>query len=226
MALGELNMEDLIEFKGTRRGLIVNVKKRASLETIKQSIIDRLESSVGFFNGAKICAINCPDLSDIELIDLKEHISSRFDVEFIEEEQKEPEVRYYNTKYINTLRSGDNVQFDGDVVVMTDMKPGCQIMAAGNIVVMGDINPGAKVVAYGNVIVMGKVEGFIHAGALGNIHSYIVANNLDPKILKIANCIAEAPEEEYISNKSIDPEIAFINNGIIVIENYSSKNIK
>jgi septum site-determining protein MinC len=226
VALGELNMEDLIEFKGTRRGLIVIVKKRASLETIKQSIMDRLESSIGFFNGAKICAIDCPDLSDIELIELKEHISSRFDVEFIEEEPKEPEGRYYNTKYINTLRSGDNVQFDGDVAVMTDMKPGCQIIATGNIVVMGNINPGAKVVAYGNVTVMGKVEGFIHAGASGNTHSYIVANNLDPKILKIANCIAEAPEEEYISTKAINPEIAFINNGIIVIENYSSKNIK
>ena len=122
------------------------------------------------------------------------------------------------------MRSGDNVEFEGDVVVMTDMKPGCKVMATGSVVVMGNIKPGAKVVSYGNVVVMGKVEGFIHAGAKGNKNAYIVANNLNPMVLKIANYIAEAPDEEYMKSDDINPEIAFTSNEMIVIENYLPKN--
>jgi septum site-determining protein MinC len=151
---------------------------------------------------------------------------SKFDIDFIEETQLLKASEDYQTKYVNNMRSGDYVEFEGDVVVMADMKPGCQILATGNVVVMGNVNTGAKVIANGNVIVMGKVEGFIHAGAKGNKNSYIVANYLNPKVLKIASFIAEAPEDEYSTSKSINPEIAFISNDMIIIENYLPKNIK
>ena len=216
--------EELVEFKGNKRGIVVNVKRKASFEEIRQSIIDKIETAIGFFNGAKIYSINYNHLSDIELLQLKEDITSRFDIEFIEEEIKIP-YAHNGTKYVNNMRSGENVEFEGDIVVMGDMKPGCQIIATGSAVVMGNISPGAKVIAYGNVVVMGKVEGFIHAGAKGNKNAYIVANNLKPMVLKIANYIAEAPEGEYESIDYINPEIAFMNNEMIVIENYLPKKI-
>jgi septum site-determining protein MinC len=217
--------EELVEFKGNKRGIVVNVKKKASFEEIRQSIIDKIESSVGFFNGAKICSINYDYLSDVQLLQLKEDITSKFDIEFIEQEIKVP-YGVYETKYINNMRSGDNVEFEGDVVVMADMKPGCRVRATGSVVVMGDIRPGAKVISNGNVVVMGKVEGFIHAGARGNKNAYIVANNLNPMVLKIANYIAEAPDEDYTKSDDISPEIAFTSNEIIVIENYLPKKNK
>lgn len=217
--------EELVEFKGNKRGIVVNVKKKASFEEIRQSIIDKIESSVGFFNGAKICSINYDYLSDVQLLELKEDITSKFDIEFIEQEIKLP-YGVYETKYINNMRSGDNVEFEGDVVVMADMKPGCQVRATGSVVVMGDIRPGAKVISNRNVVVMGKVEGFIHAGARGNKNAYIVANNLNPMVLKIANYIAEAPDEDYTKSDDISPEIAFTSNEMIVIENYLPKKNK
>ena len=62
-----------------------------------------------------------------------------------------------------------------------------------------------RVVANGNVIVMGKVEGFIHAGAIGNKNAYVVANNLNPKVLQIAENIAEAPEMKIMNKKNNKP---------------------
>lgn len=216
--------DQIVEFKGNKRGIIINVKKNASFEEISQCIIDKIETSIGFFNGAKIYSINCDDLSDVEFLKIKEDITSRFDIEFIEEEEEIP-YAYHETKYVNNMRSGENIEFDGDVVVMGDMNPGCRVVAAGNAVIMGSISAGAKVIAYGNVVVMGKVEGFIHAGAKGNKNAYIVANNLKPMILKIANYIAEAPDDEYVKRDEVNPEIAFMNNEIIVIENYLPKKI-
>ena len=226
MSLKEFNTKGLVEFKGSKRGIIVNIKRFASFDEIKQGIIERLESSIGFFNGARIYEINCDYLSDIQIIEIKYDISSRFDVEFVEENEKK-EVCNFQTKYVNNLRSGENIEFDGDVIVMTDMKSGSQVSSTSNVVVMGNIEPGARVVANGNVVVMGSVKGFIHAGAIGNEKAYVVSNNLNARVLQIAQNIAEAPEDEdYEEEKSIIPEIALVNNGRIVVESYLPKVIK
>lgn len=223
MSLNEFTTSELVEFKGSKKGIIVNIKRKATFDEIKNSIIDKLESSIGFFNGAKICAINCEYLSDIQIMMLKDDISSKFDVEFIEEYKKK-EITSFQTKYVNNLRSGENIEFDGDIIVMTDMKSGSQVSATCNVVVMGDISSGARVVANGNVIVMGSVSGFIHAGANGNQNAYVVAGNLNPKILQIASNIAEAPDDEnHEENKENRPEIAFVSNDIMVIESYLPK---
>lgn len=227
MSLNEFTSSELVEFKGSKKGIIVNIKRKATFDEIKSSIIDRLESSIGFFNGAKICSINCEYLSDIQIIMLKDDISSKFDVEFIEEEENKKEITTFKTKYVNNLRSGENIEFDGDVIVMTDMKSGSQVSATCNVVVMGDISSGARVVARGNVTVMGSVSGFIHAGSNGNKNAYVVAGNLNPKVLQIAGNIAVAPDDENNeSNKQNRPEIAFISNDTLVIESYLPKTIK
>ena len=160
------------------------------------------------------------------MLELKHDITSRFDIEFIEE-YEELKCSNFQTKYVSNLRSGENIEFDGDVVVMKDMKPGSQINSKGNTVVMGDISSGARVVAGGNVIVMGSVTGFIHAGAMENENAYVVANSLNPKVLQIAGNIAEAPDDDsFEDKKEISPEIAFVSKGRIVIESYLSKTIK
>ncbi|HBG4928258.1 TPA: septum site-determining protein MinC [Clostridioides difficile] len=224
MSLREICSQELVEFKGNKRGIIVNIKREASFEEIQEKIINKLEAYVGFFNGAKISKINSDCLTDMEILELKEGITSRFDVEFVED-QKIEENSNFPTKYVNTLRSGENIEFEGDVVILNDMKPGSKVLSKSNTVVMGDINAGAKVVAGGNVFVMGKIEGFVHAGAEGNEFAYVVAGNINPKILQIADNIAEAPddEENYESESEISPEIAFVSNGRIVIESYLSK---
>ncbi|WP_296647219.1 septum site-determining protein MinC [Romboutsia sp. 13368] len=226
MSLNEFTTSELVEFKGSKKGIIVNIKSKATFDEIKSSIINKLEASIGFFNGAKICSINCDYLTDIQIMMLKDDISSRFDVEFIEEANIKKSTSF-QTKYVNNLRSGENIEFDGDIIVMTDMKSGSQVSSTCNVVVMGDVSSGARVVANGNVIVMGSVLGFIHAGANGNENAYAVAGNLNPKVLQIAKNIAEAPDDEtYENNKQNGPEIAFVSNGTMVVENYLPKTIK
>lgn len=226
MSLIDFEAKELVEFKGSKRGIIVNIKRTASFDDIKQAIIDRLESSVGFFNGAKICEINSKCLSDIQIINIKDDISSRFDVEFVEDYENKI-AKNFQTRYVNNLRSGENIEFDGDIIVMTDMKSGSQVSSTSNVVIMGDVSSGARVVAHGNVIVMGSVKGFIHAGAAGNENAYAVANNLNAKVLQIAGNIAEAPDDEtYEEEKANVPEIALVSNGRIIIESYLHKIIK
>ncbi|WP_297132344.1 septum site-determining protein MinC [Terrisporobacter sp.] len=228
MSLREFSTEELVEFKGNKRGLIINIKKVAPFEQVQKSIIDRLEENIGFFCGAKIYQINCDYLKDVQILMIEEAITSKFDIEFVEEE-KEEDINTYETKYVDTMRSGENIVFDGDVVVMSDMNPGSQVSSTRNVVVMGNIQAGAKVVANGNIIVMGQVKGFVHAGAKGNTSAYVIANSLCPKILQIADNIAEAPDDDYDESKEdeqVIPEIAFVSKERIVIESYLPKTLK
>ena len=229
MSLRKYSTEELIEFKGNKKGLIINIKKVAPFEQVKESIIDRLEENVGFFNGAKIYQINSDYLNDVQMMMIEAAITSRFDIEFVEEKDKETYINTYETKYVDNMRSGEKVVFDGDVVVMSDMNPGSQVSSTRNVVVMGNINSGAKVVANGNIVVMGEVRGFVHAGAKGNDSAYVIANSLCPKILQIADNIAEAPDDEYEESKNdkiIIPEIAFVSKDRIVIESFLPKTLK
>ena len=99
MSVNEFTTGELVEFKGSKKGIIVNIKRKATFDEIKNSIIDKLESSIGFFNGAKICSINCEYLSDIQIMMLKDDISSKFDVEFIEEYNKKEITKDLFEKY-------------------------------------------------------------------------------------------------------------------------------
>ena len=143
MSLRKYSTEELIEFKGNKKGLIINIKKVAPFEQVKESIIDRLEENVGFFNGAKIYQINSDYLNDVQMMMIEDAITSRFDIEFVEEKDKETYINTYETKYVDNMRSGEKVVFDGDVVVMSDMNPGSQVSSTRNVVVIGNINSGA-----------------------------------------------------------------------------------
>jgi septum site-determining protein MinC len=75
-----------------------------------------------------------------------------------------------------TLRSGDHLQ------------------AEGSVLLLGDVNPGARISAAGNVLVWGRLRGIAHAGVAGDREARIVALQLRPLQLRIADVVARGPE--------------------------------
>ncbi|MEQ9618561.1 MAG: septum site-determining protein MinC [Deltaproteobacteria bacterium] len=105
-------------------------------------------------------------------------------------------------KVINkNLRSGQNVEHDGDVLII------------------GDVNPGSYVTASGNIIVMGTLSGIVHAGAGGDDSAVVIALKLKPQQLRIARWITRSPDE---SEDPEYPEKAYIRNNQMLIEKIRS----
>ncbi len=77
-----------------------------------------------------------------------------------------------------TLRSGDHLQAFSDVLLL------------------GDVNPGAQISAGGDVMVWGRLLGTAHAGREGDTSAKIIALQLRPLQLRIANAIARGPDEK------------------------------
>lgn len=104
------------------------------------------------------------------------------------------------------------------LLIQRTLRSGQSIVYDGNVVVLGDVNPGAEIVASASVIVMGALRGVVHAGATGNTDSVVTAFRLKPTQLRIADQITRAPDEDLDSPDV--PEIARIRDGVVTIERY------
>ena len=105
-------------------------------------------------------------------------------------------------KFIDkSIRSGQNIEHDGDVLII------------------GDVNPGSYVTASGNIIVMGTLRGIVHAGAGGDDGAIVIALKLRAQQLRIAKWITRSPDD---SEDPEYPEKAYVRNNQIIIEKIRS----
>ncbi len=86
----------------------------------------------------------------------------------------------------------------------------------GNVVVVGDVNPGAELVATGDVLVFGRLAGVAHAGAQGDREARVFALDLDATQLRIATFIA-ADGDGAARRDAARAEAALVRDGRIVV---------
>jgi septum site-determining protein MinC len=87
------------------------------------------------------------------------------------------------------------------------VRSGVEIRHSGTVVVLGDLNPGGSVVANGDILVWGRLRGVAHAGASGNSKCLIMALQMEPTQLRIADFVARAPTNVP---SQVYPEIAYV----------------
>ena len=80
-----------------------------------------------------------------------------------------------------------------------------------------DVKAGAKVVSKGNVIILGSLKGNVYAGSSGNTNAFVVALDMDPVQIRIADTIARSPDKPR-KKKEKETKIAFWEDGNIYIE--------
>jgi len=116
----------------------------------------------------------------------------------------EDEIEELNTLYIKqTLRSGQKIEHEG------------------NIVIIGDCKAGSEITASGDITIWGILSGVAHAGAKGDYNSVIRAFRINAIQIRIADLLARKPDsielERFDRFGQFTPEEAKITNGEIVI---------
>ena len=96
-----------------------------------------------------------------------------------------------------TLRSGDHLQSDRSILLY------------------GDVNPGARISSAADVLVWGRLRGVAHAGCDGSTSARIMALQLRPLQLRIADVVARGPEDLPQAGLA---EQAELKDGVIAIE--------
>jgi septum site-determining protein MinC len=102
------------------------------------------------------------------------------------------------------------------------LRSGQVLESETSIIVIGDVNPGARIVSKGNIIVLGNLKGTAFAGATGNTNSFVMALEMSPVQIRIADTIARSPDKP-VKDKLKETKIAFLENGNIYIEPLSKE---
>lgn len=202
--------DDRIVIKGNKDGInvIIPFHKFDNFNEVLSVLKDKLEKGKKFYEGCNIkISTELKELKENEVKILKELLFEEFNInECIFQDTEEKMNKAFNgvyegkTKFIKrTLRSGQVMNYPG------------------NIVIVGDVNSGSEIFAGGNIIVMGALKGAVHAGIGGNDKAFITAFKLQPEILQIGTLITRSPEDV---ERPIYPEVATVKDGMIMVEPY------
>lgn len=193
-------MKDIIEIKGTKNGLTVILDKNEDFEVIKANLDNRFASNKYFFN-----------IPDMRITFKGRKLNS----------EQYNELKELVESYGFKTNESDYSKLNGDLyegmtkIIKGTVRSGQKIEYAGNIVILGDVNPGGEVIASGNIIVMGIVRGLVHAGKDGNRDAIVVGFRLQPIQIRIADIMSRSPDD---AERPLYPEYAYVKDNLIFIE--------
>ncbi|MBN1334134.1 MAG: septum site-determining protein MinC [Synergistales bacterium] len=97
----------------------------------------------------------------------------------VEKKRIKPSGREETLVIRNSLRSGQRIEHDGDVIVL------------------GHINDGAEVVASGNILVCGKLKGLAHGGINSGNDKIIIVFSLEAKQVRLGGMVNSYLNEDH-----------------------------
>jgi septum site-determining protein MinC len=199
-----------IIIKGNKDGILININS-SNYDEIKEELVFKIQKARDFFTGSKIMVVdNNFKLSKECFIDLQNTLKEMFNITIA---ANDGELNDTSEKIFSGIYEG-RTKF-----IKNTVRSGQKIMYNGNIVVIGDVNSGAEVIATGNIVILGALRGIAEAGSNGNKRAFVAAYRLIPELLKIADIIGRSPDNRSSEMLSV-PELAKIKGDIILIEPY------
>lgn len=222
-----------INIKGTSYGLVIHIGT-GDWGSLLTELESRLEQTPSFFKGGRVALhIGPRQLTERQLeyvgTMLKSHQMSLWAVISESEETLqnamslglETTLTPPQATGLPREESGGTRQDEQKaILVRRTLRSGQSLRHPGHVVVIGDVNPGAEIIAGGDVVVWGRLRGIVHAGAGGDDSAVVCALTLVPMQLRISRVIARAPGGESVQGHTdaIGPEVAFVQDGQIVVE--------
>ncbi|HZH93938.1 MAG TPA: septum site-determining protein MinC [Tissierellaceae bacterium] len=209
--------KDVVSIKGVAGGIYLNVEGN-DLGQIKTELESKMKTASNFFKGSKFLGVRGEDLTEENRVEIMLLLKYKYDFE-IQIEKVPDHVVKDNYEPVKEMIAAEPevVQEGMTKFVHGTLRSGQEVSYNGNIVVIGDVNPGALLKAKGNIVVLGSLRGVAQAGIGGNRHAVVAAYSLLPTQLRIADYIVRPPEDD-IQYKY--PEIARVVDGAVVIEPY------
>lgn len=179
-------MKSKVVIKSSRAGMSVFLDSECSFEELLHEIAEKFQKSARFWGNAQMVLLlegraltakqelqivnTITEHSDIEILCLLDQDANR--IERCEKalNQKLMELSHQTGQfYKGNLNRGESLESEASMVII------------------GDVCHGARVMAKGNVVVLGALRGSVYAGVAGNQNAVIVAMDMSPVQLKIAD---------------------------------------
>lgn len=209
-------MNNSVMIKGNKYGIVVVLSPEMDFEELKQLIAEKFQESNKFFGNAKMAiSFEGRKLSNEEQKEILDIIGETTEMQIVCVIENDTEVEETFRKTLDQKLmelSNNSGQFYKGI-----LRSGASLEFETSVVIIGDVNHGARVVSKGNIIVLGSLKGTAFAGATGNTNSFVLALDMSPMQIRIADTIARSPDKP-IKDEVKEPKIAFLEDGNIYIE--------
>lgn len=211
-----------ITFKGMADGVRINLDETADIFELLDELEKKIINSKAFFGdgdckicfgGRRLSASDKERLSELTMrllplcrisfeSDLKKSIpQTDWMLAYKEKGKEKPKeehepVTEQKEDFISVFRSNRARLYQGV------LKSGATLRSDGHLVLLGSVEEGASLIAVGNIIVIGGLYGTAHAGCNGHNGSYIIAMDMHPEGL----AIAQTAEEYTYSDETAENE--------------------
>ena len=209
-------MNNSVMIKGNKYGIIVVLNPDLNFEELKELTAEKFRESSKFFENAKMAiSFEGRKLTNDEQREILDIIGENTDMQIVcvmeNDSEKEEAFRKTLDQKLMDL-SNNSGQFYKGI-----LRSGASLEFETSVVIIGDVNNGARVVSKGNIIVLGSLKGNAFAGACGNTNAFVVALDMRPTQIRIADTIARSPDKP-VKEDLKEAKIAFLENGNIYIE--------
>lgn len=209
--------QEICTIKGSREGLVITITDGTQFQRVLDSLAKQLSASQSFFAGSSAKVSVRQGSLDTREMDQLEQLVNKYGMHLNREVVLSAEANTHNL--ITSETDEAEQQEDNTLLVRRTIRSGQRLHYDGNVVVMGDVNPGAEIVCTGDILVLGSLRGVAHAGAEGKVDASVFAFRLEPTQLRIANLISRAPDEKLPQPSR--PEIARVVENNIQLSVYS-----
>lgn len=202
--------------KGNKYGIIVVLNPDISFNKLKEQVAEKFRESSKFFEDAKMAlSFEGRNLTNEEQRDLLDIIEKNTDMKIIciidNDPKKEELFKKTIEEKLMELENNTGQFYKGI------LRSGASLEFESSAVIIGDVNNGARVVSKGNIIVLGALKGNAFAGASGNTNAFVIALDMRPTQIRIADIIARSPDKP-VKDVVKEAKIAFLEEGNIYIE--------
>lgn len=209
-------MSELVAMKGTKSGIVIVLNEEAAFEELKQAVSEKFKESAAFWGEAtKAVSFQGKKLSGDEKMQLVDCIQENCHllIPCIMEEDEALETAFQNS----IENRQEEIDYSTGQFFKGNLRSGQVLDVETSIIIIGDVKAGAKVVSKGNVIILGSLKGNVYAGSSGNTNAFVVALDMDPVQIRIADTIARSSDKPR-KKKEKETKIAFWEDGNIYIE--------
>ena len=214
-------MNNSVMIKGNKHGIVVVLDEKMEFELLINEIAQKFRESAKFLGKAQMAvSFEGRKLSDLEQRQILDTIAENSELRVVcivdFDAEKDKVFKKALDDKLMELSNTTGQFYKGN------LRSGQVLETETSIIVIGDVNPGANIVSKGNIIVLGALKGTAFAGASGNTNAFVLALDMRPGQIRIADTIARAPDHPAKEEQK-EAKVAFLEEGNIYIEPINKK---
>ncbi len=209
-----------IDLRMTKRGVVLFIEEYEDLSQLFADVTNKFSQLEGFFAPGDKLSIMVKDREkyskDItEIVAFIEDKGFKVGEILVGEMNRKTPNRMSVKQKLSVVESETKKRLNPTKVVKKTIRSGQAVIHDGDVIVMGNLNSGGEIISAGNVIILGEAKGVVRAGVKGEENSIIYAVSMNPELIQIANHVAHLSE-------TLKNSVAHVRSGKVVFEEYDN----